>query len=73
MASSMQMKPQSLEATSSGVTAKSVGRAHMSYLPQRPPVTISFQDLTYSVPQGRKGNYNLLTRTLQHFILEKKF
>lgn len=45
---------------SPGASARAVQRAHLSYLPQRPPVTISFQDLSYSVPQGRKGSKLIL-------------
>jgi ABC-type multidrug transport system ATPase subunit len=30
------------------------------YLPQRPPVDIEFQDLTYTVPDGRKGSKLIL-------------
>ncbi|KAJ2949943.1 hypothetical protein O0L34_g11268 [Tuta absoluta] len=31
---------------------KALGRAHLSHLPQRPPVDLSFQDLTYTVQNG---------------------
>ncbi|XP_013142748.1 PREDICTED: ATP-binding cassette sub-family G member 1-like [Papilio polytes] len=30
-----------------------LGRAHLSHLPQRPPVNLSFQDLTYTVKNGK--------------------
>ncbi|CAK1601327.1 unnamed protein product [Parnassius mnemosyne] len=30
-----------------------LGRAHLSHLPQRPPVNLSFQDLTYTVTNGK--------------------
>ncbi|CAH2013895.1 unnamed protein product [Acanthoscelides obtectus] len=29
----------------------------MCYLPKRPPIDIEFQDLTYTVPQGRKVSF----------------
>ncbi|XP_061730001.1 ATP-binding cassette sub-family G member 1-like isoform X1 [Cydia pomonella] len=32
-----------------------LGRAHLSHLPQRPPVDLSFQDLTYTVQTGRSS------------------
>ncbi|XP_047120003.1 ATP-binding cassette subfamily G member 4-like isoform X2 [Schistocerca piceifrons] len=32
----------------------------LSYLPERPPVDIEFQDLSYSVPTSRKGNKKIL-------------
>lgn len=32
----------------------------MRYLPKRPPVDIEFNDVTYSVPQGRKGSKMIL-------------
>lgn len=32
----------------------------LSYLPERPPVDIEFTDLTYTVPQGRKGSKMIL-------------
>uniref|UniRef100_A0A0U9HSF7 Putative ABCG protein n=1 Tax=Chrysomela populi TaxID=154003 RepID=A0A0U9HSF7_CHRPP len=32
----------------------------LCYLPKRPPVDIEFQDLTYTVPQGRKGSKLIL-------------
>ncbi|XP_063625511.1 ATP-binding cassette sub-family G member 1-like [Cydia splendana] len=34
---------------------RQLGRAHLSHLPQRPPVDLSFQDLTYTVQNGRKS------------------
>ncbi|CAG5058835.1 unnamed protein product [Parnassius apollo] len=30
-----------------------LGRAHLSHLPQRPPVNLGFQDLTYTVTNGK--------------------
>ncbi|XP_068632538.1 ATP-binding cassette sub-family G member 1 [Battus philenor] len=30
-----------------------LGRAHLSHLPQRPPVNLKFQDLTYTVTNGK--------------------
>lgn len=38
----------------------SVKKKTLSHLPQRPPVNIEFQDLTYTVPQGRKGQYTFI-------------
>lgn len=32
----------------------------LSYLPKRPPVDIEFSDITYTVPQGRKGSKFIL-------------
>ncbi|XP_013187811.2 ATP-binding cassette sub-family G member 1 [Amyelois transitella] len=32
-----------------------LGRAHLSHLPQRPPVNLSFQDLTYTVHNGKSS------------------
>ncbi|KAG5890063.1 hypothetical protein JTB14_003628 [Gonioctena quinquepunctata] len=32
----------------------------LCYLPKRPPVDIEFNDLTYTVPQGRKGSKLIL-------------
>ncbi|XP_063361434.1 ATP-binding cassette sub-family G member 1-like [Cydia amplana] len=34
---------------------RQLGRAHLSHLPQRPPVDLSFQDLTYTVQNGRSS------------------
>ncbi|XP_052754565.1 LOW QUALITY PROTEIN: ATP-binding cassette sub-family G member 1-like [Galleria mellonella] len=35
--------------------ARSIGRGHLSHLPQRPPVTLAFHDLTYSVRVGKSS------------------
>ncbi|KAB0799515.1 hypothetical protein PPYR_07395 [Photinus pyralis] len=35
-------------------------KSTLSHLPQRPPVDLEFQDLTYTVPQGRKGSKLIL-------------
>ncbi|CAH2076009.1 unnamed protein product, partial [Iphiclides podalirius] len=32
---------------------RALGRAHLAHLPQRPPVNLSFQDLTYTVTNGK--------------------
>ncbi|KAL0831044.1 hypothetical protein ABMA28_001927 [Loxostege sticticalis] len=32
-----------------------LGRAHLSHLPQRPPVNLSFQDLSYTVTNGKRS------------------
>ncbi|XP_028163841.1 ATP-binding cassette sub-family G member 1 isoform X2 [Ostrinia furnacalis] len=32
-----------------------MGRDHLSHLPQRPPVNLSFQDLTYTVTNGKRS------------------
>ncbi|KAL4715556.1 hypothetical protein ACJJTC_009182 [Scirpophaga incertulas] len=32
---------------------RALGRAHLSHLPQRPPVNLSFQDLSYTVNNGK--------------------
>ncbi|XP_073949545.1 ATP-binding cassette sub-family G member 1-like [Choristoneura fumiferana] len=37
------------------VVNRALGRAHLSHLPQRPPVNLSFQDLTYTVQNGRSS------------------
>ncbi|XP_053612238.1 ATP-binding cassette sub-family G member 1-like [Plodia interpunctella] len=34
---------------------RALGRAHLSHLPQRPPVSLSFQDLTYTVHNGKSS------------------
>nr|ASS36029.1 ABCG1 [Samia ricini] len=34
---------------------RALGRAHLSHLPQRPPVNLSFQDLTYTVQTGKSS------------------
>nr|WHB18096.1 ATP-binding cassette sub-family G [Dioryctria abietella] len=34
---------------------RALGRAHLSHLPQRPPVNLSFQDLTYTVHNGKSS------------------
>ncbi|XP_049868019.1 ATP-binding cassette sub-family G member 1-like [Pectinophora gossypiella] len=41
-----------LEASSA---PRALGRAHLSHLPQRPPVNLSFQDLTYTVQNGNSS------------------
>lgn len=30
-----------------------LGHAHLSHLPQRPPINLNFQDLTYTVQNGK--------------------
>lgn len=44
-----------MASTSSAVAVgeRPLGTAHLSHLPQRPPVNISFQDLTYKVQNGK--------------------
>ncbi|CAH0702594.1 unnamed protein product [Spodoptera exigua] len=37
------------------VNSRALGRAHLSHLPQRPPVNLSFQDLTYTVQNGKSS------------------
>ncbi|XP_052754563.1 ATP-binding cassette sub-family G member 1-like [Galleria mellonella] len=47
-----------METSSAGAgagVARSIGRGHLSHLPQRPPVTLAFHDLTYSVRVGRSS------------------
>ncbi|KAF5272448.1 hypothetical protein FQR65_LT04916 [Abscondita terminalis] len=39
----------------------------LSHLPRRAPVNIEFQDLTYTVPQGRKGSKMILRSINGHF------
>ncbi|KAK4886492.1 hypothetical protein RN001_002763 [Aquatica leii] len=39
----------------------------LSHLPQRAPVNIEFQDLTYTVPQGRKGSKMILRSVSGNF------
>ncbi|XP_059051407.1 ATP-binding cassette sub-family G member 1-like [Achroia grisella] len=34
-------------------SGRAIGREHLSHLPQRPPVNLSFQDLTYTVHIGK--------------------
>lgn len=34
---------------------RALGRAHLSHLPQRPPVNLSFQDLSYTVQSGKSS------------------
>ncbi|GBP31657.1 hypothetical protein EVAR_84103_1 [Eumeta japonica] len=42
------------------LVARDVQHARLSHLPQRPPVHLSFQDLSYGVPDGGKGDYTLM-------------
>ncbi|XP_021201263.3 ATP-binding cassette sub-family G member 1 [Helicoverpa armigera] len=37
------------------VNSRALGRAHLSHLPQRPPVNLSFQDLSYTVQNGKSS------------------
>lgn len=57
-----------------------ISKNNILYMPQRPAVEIEFQDLTYTVPQGRKGertinpNFTFLiqglkTRMIRGFLL----
>ncbi|XP_026315498.1 ATP-binding cassette sub-family G member 1 [Hyposmocoma kahamanoa] len=34
---------------------RALGRAHLSHLPHRPPINLSFQDLTYTVQNGKSS------------------
>ncbi|CAH4037664.1 unnamed protein product [Pieris brassicae] len=36
-----------------------LGRAHLSHLPQRPPINLSFQDLSYTVSNGKVSKFIL--------------
>lgn len=48
---------------------KSTGSTTFRCLPDRPQINIEFQDLSYTVPQGRKGQFlNMLTYKLQQII-----
>ncbi|KAJ8922757.1 hypothetical protein NQ315_007792 [Exocentrus adspersus] len=40
--------------------SKGISKNSLGYVPKRPPVDIEFQDLTYTVPQGRKGSKMIL-------------
>ncbi|KAM3958469.1 LOW QUALITY PROTEIN: ATP-binding cassette sub-family G member 1 [Aphomia sociella] len=44
-----------MEGNGSGSGARTLGREHLSHLPQRPPINLSFQDLTYTVNTGRSS------------------
>ncbi|KAJ8721694.1 hypothetical protein PYW07_002469 [Mythimna separata] len=37
------------------VNSRALGRAHLSHLPQRPPVNLTFQDLSYTVQNGKSS------------------
>lgn len=44
-----------------------LAKKKLSYLPRRVPVDIEFQDLCFSVPQGRKGTKLILRNVNGHF------
>lgn len=44
-----------------------LSKKKLSYLPRRVPVDIEFQDLCFSVPQGRKGTKLILRNVNGHF------
>ncbi|OWR54200.1 putative ABC transporter [Danaus plexippus plexippus] len=35
--------------------SSALGQPHLSHLPQRPPIHLGFQDLSYSVPDGKSS------------------